>query len=316
MIATLLRMRGFMFFLTMGFLNAFVDLGHKIIIQNTVFKVYDGQTQIILTAVVNALILLPFVLLFSPAGFLSDRFAKPRVMRAGAWVAVLLTILITVCYRQGWFWPAFAMTFLLAIQAALYSPAKYGYIKELVGTDRLAAANGVVQAVTTVAILAGVFIFSILFEAYLPDGALQDKDAILRHIAPVGYFLIVASLIEVACAYALPATPASSPDLTFNWGSYRRAQYLTSNLGIALRNPAIFLSIVGLSMFWAIAQVVLASFPAFAKESLGLTDTVTVQGLLACSGIGIVLGSIVAGRMSREHIETGLVPLGAFGVAA
>ncbi|OGT83315.1 MAG: 2-acyl-glycerophospho-ethanolamine acyltransferase [Gammaproteobacteria bacterium RIFCSPLOWO2_02_FULL_61_13] len=311
---TILKIRGFMFFLGMGFLNAFVDLGHKIVIQNTVFKVYDGETQVILTAVVNALILLPFVLLFSPAGFLSDRFAKPRVMRAGAWAAVLLTILITVCYYQGWFWPAFAMTFLLAIQAALYSPAKYGYIKELVGTGHLAAANGIVQAVTTVAILAGVFVFSVLFEGYLEGAVPHDKDAILRQIAPVGYLLIIGSLIEVACAYALPPTPASSPDLAFNWQSYGRAQYLKNNIGIACRNEVIFLSIIGLSIFWAIAQVVLASFPAFAKETMGLTDSVTVQGMLACSGIGIVLGSTMAGRMSRAHIETGLVPIGAFGV--
>ena len=39
------------------FLNAFVDLGHKIIIQNTIFKVYDGQQQVLLTALVNGLIL-------------------------------------------------------------------------------------------------------------------------------------------------------------------------------------------------------------------------------------------------------------------
>ncbi len=242
MISNLLKIRGFIFFITMGFLNAFVDLGHKIVIQNTVFKVYDGELQVILTAIVNALILLPFVMFFTPAGFLSDRYSKPRVMRIGAWAAVVLTTLITFCYYQGWFWPAFAMTFLLAIQAALYSPAKYGYIKELVGTDKLAAANGVVQAVTTVSILAGVFVFSILFEAYLPDGELPDKNAIMGHIAPVGFFLIAASLIEVACAYALPATPAYSPEMKFNWGSYGRAQYLINNLGIAFRNPAIFLS--------------------------------------------------------------------------
>ena len=75
------RIPGFLPFVVMVFLNAFVDLGHKIIIQNTVFKTYDGGEQIVLTAVVNALILLPFVLLFTPSGFISDRFAKHRVMR-------------------------------------------------------------------------------------------------------------------------------------------------------------------------------------------------------------------------------------------
>ncbi|MDK9693067.1 MAG: hypothetical protein OEL19_02315 [Sulfurimonas sp.] len=49
---------GIINYLIVVFLNAFTDLGHKIIIQNTVFKVYDGTTQIMLTAVVNALMLL------------------------------------------------------------------------------------------------------------------------------------------------------------------------------------------------------------------------------------------------------------------
>ena len=84
----LFRLAGFLPFMLIIFLNAFVDLGHKILIQNTVFKIYDGQTQIILTAIVNGLILLPFVLLFSPAGYLSDRHPKPRVMQVSAAVAV------------------------------------------------------------------------------------------------------------------------------------------------------------------------------------------------------------------------------------
>ena len=144
----LLRLTGFIPFLLVIFLNAFVDLGHKILIQNTVFKVYDGQTQIILTAIVNALILLPFALLFSPAGFLSDRYPKVQVMRKAAAAAVGLTLLITFCYYMGWFQLAFAMTLCLEIQSALYSPAKYGLIKSLAGAEQLATANAVVQAVT------------------------------------------------------------------------------------------------------------------------------------------------------------------------
>ena len=149
----LFKFKGFLPYVCMLFLNAFIDLGHKIVIQNTVFKIYDGQQQIILTAIVNALILLPFILLISPAGFCSDKYPKNKVMRISAWVAVILTLCITLFYYLGWFWPAFTMTFMLALQSAFYSPAKYGYIKELVGKDHLASANGVVQASTTIAIL-------------------------------------------------------------------------------------------------------------------------------------------------------------------
>ncbi|HQQ74097.1 MAG TPA: acyl-[ACP]--phospholipid O-acyltransferase, partial [Pseudomonadales bacterium] len=163
----LFRIRGFMPYVAMLFLNAFVDLGHKIVIQNTVFKIYDGTTQSALIAVVNALILLPFILLFSPAGHIANRYPKPRVMQLAAWAAVAVTLLITACYTLGWFWAAFALTLILAGKSAFYSPAKYGYIREISGTDNIAAGNGIVQATTTIAILSGMFVFSFLFEKIL-----------------------------------------------------------------------------------------------------------------------------------------------------
>jgi len=135
--SALLRIKGFLAFIVIAFINAFVDLGHKIIIQNTLFKAYDGDLQIVLTAVVNGLILLPFIMLFTPAGFLADKYPKNRVMQFSAWAAVGATLLITLCYFQGWFITAFALTFILALQSAFYSPAKYGFIRELLGGENI-----------------------------------------------------------------------------------------------------------------------------------------------------------------------------------
>jgi acyl-[acyl-carrier-protein]-phospholipid O-acyltransferase/long-chain-fatty-acid--[acyl-carrier-protein] ligase len=123
------KIKGFLPYLIVLFINAFVDLGHKIVIQNTIFKTYDGQEQVVWTAIVNALILIPFILLFSPSGFLADKYPKHKVMRYSAWFALVAVLLITFAYYQGWFWFAFAMTLVLGIQAAIYSPAKYGYIR-------------------------------------------------------------------------------------------------------------------------------------------------------------------------------------------
>lgn len=314
----LFRIAGFLPFIGMMFLNAFVDLGHKIIIQNTLFKTYDGDAQILLTAIVNALILLPFVLLFSPSGYLADRFAKPRVMRLAAWAAVAITLAITLCYYLGWFWPAFAMTFLLAAQSAIYSPAKYGYIKELVGNEALATANGWVQATTTTAILFGIFFFSVLFEGYLSAAVYTTPGEVMHLIAPLGWLLALASLVEALLAYRLPQTqpqPHPGEAMTFDWARYRRGAYLRDNLLAAWDNRVVWLAIIGLSVFWSISQVILAVFPAFAKDTLGETNTVVIQGILACSGLGIILGSIIAGRVSRHYIETALIPLGAVGIA-
>jgi len=310
----LFRLAGFAPFMLMMFLNAFVDLGHKIVIQNTVFKVYDGQTQILLTAFVNALILLPFIGLLSPAGFIADRHPKPRVMQLSAAAAVALTGVITLCYYQGWFKLAFGMTLLLAVQSAFYSPAKFGYLREWAGKALLTSANGLAQAISIVAILSGILAFSVLFEQRLSATSFGSEADILRAIAPLGWLLVGCSLLEWWLSYRLaPVTEAPEPP-PFRATDYLQGHYLRRNLASLFGHRAIWLSIVGLAIFWGISQVLLAAFPAFAKAQLGLTNTVLIQGLLACSGIGIVLGSLAAGRASSRHIETGLVPLGALGV--
>ncbi len=312
----LFKIQGFIAYTAMIFLNAFVDLGHKIIIQNTILKVYEGQTQIILIAIVNALILLPFIMLFTPAGYLSDKYPKNRVMRLSAWAAVILTSCITLFYHLGWFWPAFAMTFLLAMQSAFYSPAKYGFIKELVGKDRLALGNGVVQATTTIAILAGIFVYSILFEQALDTKQYSGKSDILLIIAPLGWFLMFNAVLELLAAYRLPQTQEMDEAMQFDFDKYKNASYLKENLRTVVSHEIIFLSIVGLSIFWAISQVMIAAFPVYAEETMLVSNTALIQGMIACAGIGIMIGSLIAGRVSKDHIETGLIPVGSLGVAA
>ena len=312
----LFKIRGFLPYVCMLFLNAFVDLGHKITIQNTVFKTYEGDALIILTAIVNALILLPFVLLFTPAGFLADKFPKNRVMRTTAWGAVVLTSLITLFYHLGWFWAAFAMTFLLAVQSAFYSPAKYGYIREIAGKERLARANGVVQATTTTAILTGTFAFSISFEMFLADVVFSTKEEVMLAIKATGWFLIAGALVELMLSYRLPTVHEPDKHLRFDWVKYRTGRYLAENLNAVRSREVILLSIIGLAIMWSIGQVLLAAYPSFAKDNLGVTDVRIIQGTLACAGIGIMLGSLIAGRISKNYIEIGLIPVGALGVAA
>lgn len=309
-----LKVTGLFTFLAVAFLNAFVDLGHKIIIQNTIFKNYDGPELIVLTSIVNALILLPFILLFTPTGYISDKYAKNAVMRVSAWVALGITLLITFSYYQGWFWAAFAMTFMLAMQSAFYSPAKYGYVKGLVGNLRLAQANGLLQAVTTTGILLGTFFFSILFEKIIAGFEITDKDSLIQMMAPLGWVLVALTSIELVLAYRLPKTNETNDKMSFRWDDYFHGRTQARNIRLVKRHPYIWLSILGLSIFWAISQVVLATYPAYAKEFLGITNTAVVQGLMAFAGIGVMIGSLVAGRVSRDHIESGLVPVGAIGI--
>lgn len=323
----------FNYYLIMLFMNSFVDLGHKITIQNTVFKVYDGQQQIILIAIVNSLILLPYILLFTPSAYFSNRFPLVKVMRAAAWVAFASCLLITWFYYQGNYQWAFIMTLVLAIQSAVYSPAKYGYIKQLMGEAHLVAANARVQVATIIAILSGTLVFSILFELKLAQAGMTSgftKSGIIQTVAPLGWLLIFSAAIELLMAYRLPnISPTQAPLATqkpvhkFNWPDYLKGRTLRTQLSAIKEQPAIFYSILGLSLFWGISQMILAAFPAYAKQQLLENNTALIQGMLASSGVGIFVGSLLVSRLSRRTLNQPLaewqlrkqmIPFGALGV--
>ncbi len=304
------KTEGMGIYLLVLFINAFVDLGHKITIQNTIFKMESGETQIILTALVNALILIPFILMVVPAGTLSDRYPKRWVMRHSAAVAIVITLLITLSYYRGWFEWAFVLTLLLAIQSAFFSPAKYGYLRELVSIPQLTRANSAVQAITIVAILSGMFLFSLLFELLYAGTTLQSSETVIQQVAPLGWLLVLLATIEWWLTRSLKETTSLSPegDQTTETTQYG------SVLELLRTHPTISYAIIGLSLFWGISQVSIAAFPAFAKSELGVESTLVIQGVLASAGIGILLGSLLVSRISRNWIETGLIPFGAIGL--
>ena len=304
---------GVLNYLVVVFLNAFTDLGHKIIIQNTIFKIYDGSEQIVLTAIVNALVLLPFILIFSPSGFLANKYRKNIIMKHSALFAIFITLLITLSYYQGWFVFAFILTFLLAAQSAIYGPAKYGYIKELFGKKYISSGNGLVQAVTTIAILSGIIFYTVLFEM-LYKVEYIDESAILQGLAPLGWLLVVGSVIEFFLATQLPDKVQVTQRTKFYFKQYIRGIYLQKNMKTITRKKEILEAIVALGLFWSISQVVLAVFGEYAKSELGVTNTILVQGVMALAGIGIVIGSLLAANYSKYFVNLGFAPLGALGI--
>lgn len=310
----IISVRGFLPFIMALFLNAFTDLGHKIVIQNTIFKTYDEQTQIILTAIVNALILLPFILLFTPSGYLSDKYPKHKVMVYTAAFSVGITLMITMSYYMGWFKAAFAFTFLMAVQSAIYSPAKYGYIKELVGEKHISTANAAVQAATTIAILAGIIVFSALFENLLHADYFDESD-VLRQVAPLGWLLVFNALAEFYFVMRLRNKMAGPVKKRFELKRYRNGHYLRKNLKTITRKPMILYSIIVLAVFWSLSQVILSVFGAYAKISLGIDNALIVQGVMAFSAFGIISGSFIAAYLSKNYIHTGLIPMGGLLIA-
>ncbi len=306
----LFKIGGFTPYIVIVFLNAMTDLGHKIVLQNTILKAYDGADLIILTAIINGLILLPFIFLFSPAGFLSDRYSKTKIIKVASFFAIIITTLILVSYIMGWFWVAFGLTFILAGQSAIYSPAKYGLIKEMTGDRELTLANSLVQSITIISILAGTVIYSIFFEQLLPSGV-EDKSEILRYIYPLGFALIFASILEFLLSLEL-IKRIDRKSIRVEQNPKRVG--VKESIILLKESKTVWLSIIGLSIFWGLSQLVVAIFGAYIKKDLGIDNTVIANGILSLSGFGIIVGSLLVARLSKNYIERGIIPLGALGI--
>ncbi len=308
--------KGFLSYLFIAFLNAFTDVGHKIILNAVLMKHYHGSELTGFIVILNGFILLPFVLTFTPAGFLSNKFPKSTIMRLSAFFSIPITLMITVTYWTGQFWISFYLLFILAFQSAIYGPAKYGYIKELVGKGRLAMGNGLTQAFTVVAILLATFGYSLLFEfIYTGDGT-ESLSETLRSVKYLGVLLVIGATVESLLSLRLRKTKKTDVQLSFHVKKYMKAGYLIENLSFIKTNKVIRLSIVGLACFWAVNQVLLSSFLPFFMEVTESNNVSLAMGVLALAGVGLIIGSVLTGKVSKNYIEMAGVPVGAVGMVA
>jgi 1-acyl-sn-glycerol-3-phosphate acyltransferase len=109
----------------------------------------------------------------------------------------------------------------------------------------------------------------------------------------------------------IPEAKAVAPQLKVQWNPITPTWEI---LKFTKKNRAVFLSILGISWFWFFGAAILSLFPPYCKDVLK-TDESVVTLFLACFSVGIGIGSLLCEKMSRRHLELGLVPLGSIGIS-
>ena len=107
-------------------------------------------------SVVTFLFSVPFLLFSMPGGWLADRFSKRQVT---IWTKVDGDCLPWPIATAGLASHSLPLTLvalaLVATQAALFGPSKYGLLPELLPAKRLSWGNGVIELGTFLAIIVG-----------------------------------------------------------------------------------------------------------------------------------------------------------------
>ncbi len=252
-----------------------------------------SQTQ---TATAFVIFTLPLVLLSLIGGTLADRVSKRTVMITIKFVEVLLMAAGTVAL---WLNPAGGTLPLIVlcgmgIHSAIFSPSKYGILPELIPHERLAAGNGLLELWTFAAILMGT----------AAGGFLLQVAGEHTWIAPLA--LTGLSLVGLTTAFTIPQVPPArktggvGATVSVAWAAIRAERLLQMAIPMEI-------------FFWTIASLFMQNVIVYAKAVLRLSDAMSGLPLTLLS-IGIGIGAILVGRISRNRVEYGLIPLGAIGV--
>jgi acyl-[acyl-carrier-protein]-phospholipid O-acyltransferase / long-chain-fatty-acid--[acyl-carrier-protein] ligase len=289
-----LRAPRFYSFLAAQFLGAANDNAFKVTLVLLILAtVSDETTQIFYSSLATAFFPIPFLLSSPIAGYFADRFPKHRVLFWTKVPEIVAMGLATLGFAGGSLPLLLLALLLMATHSAFFSPAKYGIFPEVFENQDLSLANGILELATNLAILsgsvAGVYVYS-LFKGQLISAGLT--------------YVGVALVGTTAVAFA-PRAPAGNPSARFVWNL---AASVASDWREMRKSRVLGYTLLGISYFGFLGSLFLTLIPVFGKNVLALGEE-DAGILLAVLSIGIAAGSLIAGRLSRGHVEIGLVPL-------
>lgn len=287
------RLSSFTYLNFTQFLVALIDNIYKFLIVYFLISIQGVENTHRIMAFTGATFVLPFLLFSATSGTLADRFSKRNVIIfAKCFEFAVMSVGLLSFYYESVI-GSYLLLFLLATTSAIFGPSKYGILPELVGTDRISKANGLMTSFTFLAIILGTFLASFVLDY-------TDRNFMFAAIA-----CVCLSLVGLMTSFCIEYTPPSGSKKKFKIFFLRE---IFHSLTLASHDPSLLMAVLGSSFFLFLGAFVQLNIIPFAMQSLHLTD---IQGgyLFLLTAIGIGSGALIAGKLSGKIVELGLVPI-------
>ncbi|MEO5913917.1 MAG: MFS transporter [Luteolibacter sp.] len=243
----------------------------------------------------SLLFAVPFLLFATVGGWMADRFSKRSVMigvKVGEIGIMLFAALALKLEMQSLQLAAICM---MGVHSTIFAPAKYGVMPEVLPTSKLSAGNGILELLTFVGIILGTYAGGWLAETLA--GREMVSGLLLAGLAAVGLMTSI----------GIAKVPAADPTKKFNPNIIGE---IWSNFRVMKADRDLWRANWGNTAFFFISMLVQLNLALFAQKVFHLKPTEQAS-LQAALSLGIGVGSMLAGRLSRGHIEYGLIPIGA-----
>ncbi len=249
---------------------------------------------------------LSYVVLAVFVGAFADSMPKRHVMFISNNIKILGCGLLFYSVH-----PLVAYT-VVGIGAAAYSPAKYGILTELLPAQKLVIANGWIEGLTVLAIIAGTMLGGTLVEPHIASSLLAiDIPYIDTGIDTV----LEMNLVFIGALYAIAAVfNLYIPDTGVDHKPLKRNPlYLVHEFKhcfrLLWRDRLGQISLGVTTLFWGAGATLQFVVLEWAKVTLGmdLTKAAIMQGMVA---IGVALGAVIAARFVTLRQSVKVIPLG------
>ncbi len=281
------------------FLGALNDNIYKLLIVYFFIQLEGIQYSHQILATTGATFVVPFLLFSAISGTLADRFSKRDIIVTTKILELVIMGLAVCAFAFQSKWGSYAILFLLATQSAIFGPSKYGIVPELVSTEKISKANGLMTSFTFLAIILGTFLASFLIQ-------ITGRNFIICSI-----FCTFIAIVGLVTSFGIEPTPPAGSNKKFQF-FFLREIYQT--LKLARQEISLLPAMCGSAYFLFVGAFTQLNIIPFAVQSLQLSD---IQGgyLFFLTALGIGTGALIAGKISGRIVELGLVPIGALGIS-
>lgn len=265
----------------------------------------DGHSAVM--ALAAAFLVLPY-LIFSPyAGNLSLKYPKRKIIQLAQLVEIPIILIAGVGFLMESTVVVLLAVFGMGVQSCLYSPSKYGIIREVGGKDEISFGTGAMEMFTFIAILIGTYVAGLVSDLDIGNSDVNEgfwASVWLIAIAVVGWLVS----LKVRSNFSFVSDEKLDLESVYPWVFVKKMFLWGKQEGKV--NYVVF----GLSSFWLVGSLIQLNTVPYSKKVLGIEEDAEIGMIMALVAIAIGVGCFFAGLLSKYINEMKLVVLGGLGM--
>ena len=270
------------------FITQFCGCLNDCILKNSliIFVVYHfaaGKAEL-LTMLINAIFILPFIFFAGIAGQLADKYEKSFLIQLIKFSEICIVALGIWGLHNTSVTLLLISVGLMGLHSTFFGTLKFSIIPDHLKKDELLKANGYIEFGTFIGILAGTLIGCIY--NWYPNTVI----AIMFATVVIGF----------VASFFIPKSNNYNLSTNINPNIFAEACNI---IKYAYSRQTVFLSILGISWFWFIGTSILSQIPVLTKNTLGADESV-INLFLAIFSIGVGLGSFWCNKLLNNEVTT------------